>query len=444
MIDLSPEMVTIIMLGGVLLGVFTGFPLPYVMGAIALGVGYTIFGSAVVEIIYIRLWGTLTEFTLLAIPLFIFMGLMMERSGIADKLYEALHVCFGSVRGGLAISTVILGTILAATVGIIAASIAMLTLISLPSMVNRGYSKSLAAGTICASSGLGILIPPSIMLIVYGPMAGVSVGRLFFGAIIPGLILSALYIAYISIRCLLQRDAGPPIPVEERQTPLMKKIVMLTTAMVPPVILIMAVLGVIFLGIAPPTEAAAMGALCATLLAIAHRRFSFKVLKETALFTLKSSGFIFLVLAIAITFASVFIAGGGGRVIEDVILGIPGGRWGAFTGIMLVIFVLGKFIDWIGILFLTVPIIAPIVVEMGFDPLWFGIMVCVNLQMSLLTPPFAYAIFYLRAMASPDLGVTTGDIIRGILPYVALIIIALGLFIAFPQLILWLPGMMIG
>lgn len=443
MIDLSPEMVTIIMLGGVLVGIFIGFPLPYVMGSIALVVGYTVFGGAIVELIYARLWGTLTEFILLAIPLFIFMGLMMERSGIAEKLYDALYLCFGRVRGGLAISTILLGTVLAAIVGIIAASIAMLTLIALPSMVKRGYSKSLAAGTICAGSGLGILIPPSIMLIVYGPMAGISVGRLFFGAIIPGLILSALYIAYIIIRCLLQPDMAPPIPVTESQISFTRKTVILATALLPPVILIMAVLGVIFFGIAPPTEAAAMGALCATLLAIAHRRFSFKVLQETALLTLKSSGFIFLVLAVAITFASVFIAGGGGRVVEEAILAIPGGRWGAFIGIMLVIFVLGKFIDWIGILFLTVPIIAPIVADMGFDPLWFGIMVCVNLQTSLLTPPFSYAIFYLRAMAAPELGVTTGDIMRGIVPYVVLIFIALGLFIAFPQLILWLPGMMI-
>jgi tripartite ATP-independent transporter DctM subunit len=413
------------------------------MGALALGVGYTIFGGAIVEVIYARLWGMLTEFILLAIPLFIFMGLMMERSGIADKLYEALYVCLGGVRGGLAISTIILGTILAATVGVIAASIAMLTLVSLPSMVKRGYDKSLATGVICAASGLGILIPPSIMLIVYGPMAGVSVGRLFFGAIIPGLILSALYISYVAIRCLLHRDVGPAVPIAERQVPFIKKTIMLASALVPPVILIGAVLGVIFLGIAPPTEAAAMGALCATLLAIAHRRFSFKVLAETALGTLKSSGLIFLLMAMAVTFAAVFIAGGGGHVVEGIILGIPGGRWGAFAGIMLVLFVLGKFIDWIGILFLTVPIIAPVVAEMGFDPLWFGIMVCVNLQTSLLTPPFAYAIFYLRAMAAPELGITSANIMWGIVPFVGLIIIALAFLIAFPEAILWLPDLMI-
>ena len=443
MIDLSPELVTIIMMGGVFLGVLTGYPLGFIVGALALAVGYTVFGGQVVDVIYSRIYGIMTNYIILAVPLFVFMGVMLERSGIAEKLYDALYVWLGGFRGGLAIVTVLMGTILAATVGIIAASITMLTLVALPSMMKRGYSKSLATGAITSGGCLGILIPPSIMLVLYGPMAGISVGKLFFGAFLPGFTLSGLYVIYIGLRSFFQPHIAPPVPVEERQIPFLKKTWMLIVALGPVAILIMSVLGVIFLGIAPPTEAAGVGAFIATMLTIAYRRFSWQVLKEVALITMRSCGFIFLIVSMAVAFTAVFLGGGGREVMQDVIMSAPGGKWGVFAIIMVIILFMGMFIEWIGIVYIMVPIITPIAEAAGFDILWFSIMICVNLQMAFMTPPFASGIFICRGACDPKMGITMGDIIRGVLPHVALIMIGLTIFTLVPEIITWLPGQMI-
>jgi len=443
MIELSPELLAAIMLGGVLVGVLTGYPIGIVIGALTLIVGFIEFGTAVGEVIYPRMYELLLNYTILAVPLFVFMGTMLERSGITEKLYDALYLWLGGLRGGLAIVTVLIGTILAACVGIIAASITMLTLVALPSMLKRGYGKSLATGSICAGGCLGILIPPSIMLVLYGPMAGISVGKLFFGAFIPGFILSALYCVYIVLRGFFQPAMAPSVPVEERKVPFLKKTTMLLTSLVPPVILIMAVLGVIFFGVAPPTEAASMGALAATLLAIAYRRFNWQVLKDVTLITFRVSGFILLIATMAYAFVGVFIGGGGGDVVKELILAAPGGRWGVFAVIMFIVFILGMFMDWLPIVFIMVPIVTPIGEALGFHPVWFAIMVCVNLQMCFMTPPFAAGIFICKGACAPEWGVTMGDIIRGVIPFVILIMVGLGLLAVFPQLILWLPGMMI-
>jgi len=443
MTELSPEIITVLMFGGVLLGVLTGFPLAIPIGGVGVIFGFALFGVPVFDLIYSRVFALVTDYTLLAVPLFVFMGSMLERSGIAERMYGALYLWLGGFRGGLAIITVIIGTIMAACVGVIAASITMLALIALPAMVKRSYSKSLASGSICAGGCLGILIPPSIMLVIYGPMAWISVGQLFMAAFVPGLVLSGLYISYITIRCLFQPEIAPAVPVEERRVPFIKKTTMLITSLLPTAVLILSVLGVIFFGIAPPTEAAAVGAFVATVLAIVYRRFSWSVLKETALGTVKLTAMVLLIGSCSTAFVSVFLSAGGGKVVEGFIMAAPGGRWGSFVIIMVICFLLGMFIDWIGILFVMVPILAPIAPALGFDPLWFGMMICVNLQMSFMTPPFAYAIFFLKGTADPALGVTTADIIRGVIPFVILIMVGLGLCIAFPQLILWLPGMMI-
>ena len=443
MIDLSPELVTIIMMGGVFLGVLTGYPLGFIVGALALAVGYTVFGPQVVDVIYSRIYGIMTNYIILAVPLFVFMGVMLERSGIAEKLYDALYVWFGGLRGGLAIVTVLMGTILAATVGIIAASITMLTLVALPSMMKRGYSKSIATGAITSGGCLGILIPPSIMLVLYGPMAGISVGKLFFGAFLPGFTLSALYVVYIGLRSFFQPHIAPAVPPEERKISFFKKTWMLLIALGPVAILIMSVLGVIFLGIAPPTEAAGVGAFIATVLTIVYRRFSWRVLKEVAIITMRSCGFIFLIVTMAVAFTAVFLGGGGREVMQDLILSAPGGKWGVFAIIMLIILIMGMFIEWIGIVYIMVPIITPIAEAAGFDILWFSIMVCVNLQMAFMTPPFASGIFICRGACDPKLGISMGDIIRGVLPHVGLIIIGLVIFTRFPQIITWLPAQMI-
>ena len=442
--ELSPELVTIIMLGGVLVFVMTGFPLAYVIGAIGVVMGIFLCGlGGVGEIFVLRTYRLMSNYVLFAVPLFVFMGSMLERSGIIEKLYSTLYLWLGGFRGGLAVVTVLVGTVMAATVGVITASVTLLTLVALPSMIKRGYSKSFAAAACTAGGILGILIPPSIMIVVYGPMAEISVGKMFFGAFIPGFTLAIGYTAYIVIRAHVQPDIGPPVPKEERAIPFMKKTGMLVVSMVPPAILIMSVLGVIFFGIASPTEAAAAGALMATILTIAYRRFSLTVLKDVMTTTLRLSGFILLVGCMSFAFVGVFLGYGCGEVVTDFILGMPGGKWGAFGIIMFMVFLLGFFIDWIGILFIMVPIITPIFEELGFDPIWAAVMVCVNLQTSFMTPPFAMGIYICRGAADPSLGIVVMDIIRGIIPYVLIVLVVLVLLVIFPQLITWLPGLMI-
>jgi tripartite ATP-independent transporter DctM subunit len=444
MIELSPEILTILLLGGVVVGALTGYPIGLVLGGLALLLGYGIWGHLVFDVIFARVYdGILVNYVLVAVPLFIIMGSMIGHSGLAEKMFDALYLWLGGVRGGLAVGVLTMGTVLAACIGTISAEVTMLTIVTLRPMINRGYSKSLATGTICAGGCLGILIPPSVMLVIYGPMAVISVGKLFMGAFGPGLLLSASYISYILLRCLIQPKIAPAVPVEERRVSFIKKTYMLIVAMAPTVLLIMGVLGVIFLGIAPPTEAAAAGAFIATILVIAYGKFSWGIVKEVTLFTVKTVGFIMLIAAMAAAFTSVFMGGGCGDVLKETILAVPGGRWGAFGSIMFIIFILGFFVNWIAIIFIVIPIITPIGAALGFDSLWFAIMVCVNLQMGFMTPPFAFAIFYVRGAASPDLGVTMADIIRGVIPFVLIIMFVLVLCVIFPEIILWLPGQMI-
>lgn len=444
MIDISPGLVTLIMILGVFVGILVGYPLALPIGALGLIMGVLVIGpKATFDLSYTRVFSILTNYILLAVPLFIFMGDMLEKSGIASSLYDALYLWLGGLKGGLALITVLVGTIMAACVGIIAASVTMLALVGIPSMVKRGYNKSLAAGSVCAGGTLGILIPPSIMLVVYGPMSGLSVGKLFMGAFMPGFLLSALYLIYIFIRCQLEPEMGPPVPREERGVPLGKKVGMLAKSLVPPSILVISVLGVIYMGVAAPTEAAGIGAFAATVLAIIYRKFSFKVLLDTATSTMKLSGMIFLISSLSFAFVGIFIRVGGGEVVSQFLLAMPGGRWVIFGLIMFLVFFLGFFIDWMGIVFIMVPIITPIGTALGFDPLWFGLMVCVNLQTSFMTPPFAYAIFIIRGVSPPELGLTMGDIMRGVVPFVIMILIGIVLCIAFPEIILWLPGKMI-
>lgn len=441
--ELSKELIAALMLGGLLVGVLTGFPLAFVMGAVAVFFGFMVWGGGVSQLLYTRIFMVLSNYVILAVPLFVFMGLMLERSGITEKLYDALYLWLGPFRGGLAIATVLIGTILAACVGIIAASVTMLSVIAVPSMVKRGYSKSLATGATCAGGSLGILIPPSIMLVFYGPMAGISVGKLFFAAFPAGLLLSVLYVSYIAIRSFVQPSIAPSVPSEETAVSFTKKTRVLLYSLAPPVILILAVLGTIFFGIAAPTEAAGVGAFVATLLALVYGRLNWRVLKETGLLTVKSCGMIFLFVVMSIAFVGVFIGAGGNEVVANVILATPGGKWGAFAAIMVITFILGMFIDWLGIVFIMVPIITPLTEVLGFDPLWFSMMIIVNLQMSFMTPPYAPAIFICRGAVPEELGIVTADIIRGILPFVLLVVVGLGLFIAFPQILLWLPAQMI-
>jgi len=371
------------------------------------------------------------------------MGIMVEKSGVSKQLFDTLYLWLGGVRGGLAVATIWFGTILAATVGVIAASVTMLGLIALPSMLQRGYSKELSTGACCAGGSLGILIPPSIMLIFYGPMANISVGQLFMAAFPAGFLLSALYTAYILVRCKLRPLEAPVLPPEERNVPMRHKLYLLVTGLLPTVILILAVLGSIFLGIAAPTEAAAVGALAATIMVAAYRRLNFRVIKETCFATAGTFSMVFIVVVGATFFTSIFLGLGCGDVVNSFVLATPGGKWGALLVIMFIIFVLGMLIDWMGIVLIMIPIVTPIASAVGFDPLWFSMMIIVNLQMSFISPPFAYAIFFLKAVTTTEQGIDTGHIIRGAVPYIGMIVIALTLMVIFPEIVTWLPGQMI-
>lgn len=442
MIDASPEAITLVMVVGLLVGVATGFPLGLVLGGIAMATGLLFWSPVIFPMFYERLYGTTINFTFLAVPLFIFMGVIVERSGVSTKLFHALYLWLGPLPGGLAIATIFFGTILAATVGVVAASVTMLGLIAMPAMLSRGYGKELASGACCAGGTLGILIPPSVMLIFYGPMANISVGQLFFAAFLPGFLLSALYCIYIAIWARIRPEQGPPMPREERTVPLGDRLRLLATSLFPPTALVAAVLGSIFFGIATPTEAAAVGSLAAVLMAAAYRNLTWTVLRESILQTASTFSMVFIVVVGAQFFVGVFLGLGCGNVVTDIVLAVPG-KWGSFLMVMVTVFILGMFIDWMGIVLIVIPIVSPIAVALGFDPLWYAMMIIVNLQMSFLSPPFAYSIFFLKAVTTPEMNVDTSHIIRGVIPFIVLIGVALVVMAVFPQIITWLPGQML-
>ncbi len=443
MIDLSAEAVTVIMLVGLVALLITGFPLAFAVGTVGLAVGILTKGFHTVDLIYIQLFEHAHGYTLLAAPMFVYMGYMLESTGIAEGMYQALYLFMGRLRGGLAIITVVVGTVLAACVGVIGASVTMLAIVALPAMVKRGYSRSLAAGTVCASGTLGILIPPSIMLVVYGPMAALSVGKLFMAAFIPGFILAGLYALYIAIRCLVQPGAGPGAPPDTVQVSLLKRFLVVVRAALPPAFVIMSVLGSIFFGLASPTEAAAFGGFATTVLVIIYRKLTWSSLIDALTGTMRVTGMIFLIVVLSVAYTAVFLSLGGGDVVAEAIVGTPGGRWGAFAVIMFIVFILGMFLDWIGIVFIMVPILAPTIIALEFNPLWFAMMVVINLQTGFMSPPFATSIFYLRGAAAPELGVEYGHIIKGVYPFITIVLVVITLCVFFPQIVLWLPGQMI-
>jgi tripartite ATP-independent transporter DctM subunit len=445
MFDLGPEAIALLMMGSVFVIVLTGYPLAFSFGALALYSGLTFMGlEATSRLLYERMFSMFTNYILLSVPLFIFMGNMLERSGIAERLYDAIYVWFGGLRGGLAITTIVIGAILAACVGVIAAPCAMLAVVALPAMVNRGYTKSLASGSVCAAGSLGILIPPSVMLVVYGPMAEISVGKLFFGAFVPGFLLAFCYCVYILLRGYIQPHSAPALPPEERTVPFWPRTKRLVVSVAPTALLVASVLGSIFFGIAPPTEAASVGALCAVLLTLMYRTLTWKALVETTVLTMRMSSFILLIAAAANAFTGVFLAAGGGQGIKNLILAMPGGKWGFFLIIHLIVFLLGFFIDWIGIVFIIVPIISPIVPTVGFDPVWFALLLCINMQTAFMTPPFASAIFFVMGSAPKELNITMRDIIMGVIPFILIVLAVVTMCVLFPQIVLWLPNQMIG
>ncbi|MFH1016400.1 MAG: TRAP transporter large permease subunit [Chloroflexota bacterium] len=444
MIEFSPPVVVILMFSLLLIPIFLGFPLAFSLFGSALIVGFLAFGTKIFFILYSQAFGILTNYILVAVPMFIFMGIMVEESGIGKALFETLELWLYKLRGHLAIVVVLTGTALAACTGIIAGSVVMLGMIAVPHMMEKGYNKELATGCICAAGTLGILIPPSVMLIVYGTTAEISVGRLLFGAVGPGFLLSALYLTYIIVACLINPQLAPSVHAEAGpQVSWGRRVWLLFTSAVPIVALVVSVLGVIFLGIAAPTEAAAVGAFIATVLALLRKGLTWSGFRKVALQTARTTGMIGVVAIGALCFVGVLLRLRGAQVISDFILAAPGGAWGIFAIIMLIVFVLGMFIDWLGIAFIMVPLITPIAAKLGFDKVWFAIMVCTMLQTAFLSPPFALAIFFLKGVIPDKYGITMGHIIRGVVPFIALILVGLGLCVAFPEIITWIPSKMI-
>ncbi len=438
---MSPEFLSIAMFVVLLLAVFLGHPLGITLGGLGVIFGILGYGPGAFFILANKTYGLMTNYVLVAIPLFILMAQFLDKSGIAESLYESMYIVLGPIRGGLALATIVVCTVFAATTGIIGASVVAMGLLAAPSMLKKGYQKELTAGVITAGGTLGILIPPSIMLVVYGGLIGMSVGKLFLAAIFPGLILSFLYLIYTWIYCtFINPDAGPPISKEEaKKYSAKEKLLMVAKSMFPPIFLIFAVLGSIAGGIATPTEAAGLGCVGALLLALFNKRLDITMLKEAGYATLKITCMVMLIFVGANFYTSVFMGLGGGDVFTELLFSISSNKWVILGIMMFIIFLLGMFVDWLGILLLCVPIFTPIAVnQLHFDPLWFAMVVCVNLQMSFLTPPFGYALFYLKGVA-PE-GMTMAHIYRGIIPFVALQIIGLTLCFIFPEIITWLPN----
>ena len=442
MIDMSPELITILMFVGLLIGLFMGHPLAFVLGGLAVIFGFLGWGPSVFYIFMNRIWGTMDNYVLLAIPLFIFMAQLLDRSGVAEDLFEALRYLMGQTKGGIALAVIAVSTVFAACTGIIGASVVTMGLLAIPMMRKYGYDDELSYGSICAGGTLGILIPPSIMLVVMASQATLSVGKLFAGAIFPGFILSALYMGYIAIRCFLKPELGPPISREERaKVTNLQVAMMVLKSLVPPMVLILGVLGSIFLGVATPTEASGVGAFLAFLMVVAYRKFSWQGLYQAVMQTAKTTTMVIMILCGATCFTGVFLGVGGGDVVTSFVMELGLGKWGTFWVMMAIVFLLGMFIDWIGIVLICFPLFLPIAKQLGFDPIWFVIMMAVNLQASFLTPPFGYALFYIKGV-DPE-GIDIRKVYRGIIPFVILMVIGLLICASFPDAIMWLPNLLI-
>lgn len=421
----------------VLLLLLTGYPVAFTLGGASIIFGLFTFGIEFFNLLPLRIWGIMNNYILIAVPLFIFMGVMFEKSGLAEDLLETMALLFGKLKGGLAISVLIVGAMLAAATGIVGATVVTMGVLSLPTMLKRGYNPKSACGIISASGTLGQIIPPSIVLVLLGSVLNISVGDLFMAAVIPGFILVALYLGWIILTTFLNPKDLPAMPMEDleifRTSNMYKKIV---GAFIAPVVLIIAVLGSIFAGIASPTEAAAIGAFGATLLTIFRKKFSLKTLNDVMVQTTRLTSMAFLILVGASAFGLVFRGMGGDRYLTELISGIEPHHF--LLIVMLIIFVAGFFIDFIEITFIIVPVVAPIFVHLGIDLLWVGILIAINLQTSFLTPPFGFALFYLKGVAPPS--VKTSHIYKGIMPYVAIQLFALFLIILFPEIALWFPN----
>ena len=446
---------------GICLFLLAGYPVAFTLAGSALGFGWLgyaldLFDPAFLDALPNRLFGIMTNDTLIAVPLFVFMGVMLERSRVAENLLDTMSALFGRLPGGLGISVTLVGMLLAASTGIVGATVVTMGLLSLPTMLRRGYDPALSTGTICASGTLGQIIPPSIVLVLLGDVVSaayqqaqlasgvyspetVSVGDLFAGALLPGVLLVALYLSYLVAIAIAHPQRTPALPEDTLQAlrgPAFAARV--AKALMPPLMLIVAVLGSIMAGLATPTEAASVGAVGAIVLAIAQRRFTLAILRAVTRSTMEVTSMVFLILIGASVFSLVFRGFGGDELVADLLSDLPGGTLGAMLVVMLLMFVLGFVLDFIEITFVVVPIVGPVLLSMGLDPVWLGVMLALNLQTSFLTPPFGFALFYLRGVAPAE--VTTRQIYRGVAPFIAIQLLMLAVLAWWPALATWLPG----
>ena len=424
-------MIGIVMFFAALVMLLFGFPVAFTFGGVALIFGVWAEGMDIFAFMPFRIQSIMENVVLMAVPLFVFMGIVLQKTKLAEQLLESMGKLFGGVRGGLAISTVLVGALLAASTGVVGASVVAMGLISLPVMLKYQYDKSLACGTICASGTLGQIIPPSIILIILGDVMGIPVGDLFEAAVGPGFILIFAYIAYIVVYSWLRPESAPALPLDDDLDSRQQQYVKAIKSIIPPLALILVVLGSIFAGIATPTESSALGCVGALVLSVFYRQFSWKMVYDSALETVKVSAMVFAILLGATAFSMAFTYTGGDYIVEEVLSGLPGGATGFLLLSMLAILVLGFFIDFVEISFIIVPILAPVADALGIAPVWFAILIAMNLQTSFLTPPFGFSLFYLKGVSPPS--VTTVDIYKGVVPFILIQVAVVISILLFPD-----------
>ncbi len=433
---MSIEILTLLFFGSLLFFLILGLPLAFVLGGVSVIFLYFTWGFDSFYMVASQIWGTMGSFTLVAIPLFVFMAMILERTGVARDLYRMMHLWFGGLRGGLAIGTLVICAIFAAMVGISGAAVVAMGTIALPSMLERGYDRKMALGVINTGGGWGILIPPSILMILYALITGVSVGQMFAAGIMPGVLLMVMTVIYILVRSTLQPHLAPALPPEERGT-WPEKLRTLRAVLLPIGVVVM-VLGSIIGGITTPTEAAAMGVLGSLISAAVYRQLKWSILQEAAIRTFKLTGMIMWILFAAHAFSAAYQSMGAQELIEGMMQYIPGGPWGIIIAMMVIIFFLAMVLDPVGIMLITLPVFMPIVKSLGFDPIWFGILFVINMEIGYKTPPFGFNLFYLKGVVPP--GITMKDIYTSVVPFVIIEILAIAIIMVFPEIATWLPG----
>lgn len=436
------EYFALAMFPAILFALFVGFPVALSLMGVALGFGLITFGPSVIFQFAEKVDSVASNFVLAAVPLFVFMGSMLERSGVAERLFEAVHLWTRRLPGGLAVGTIVMCVIFAASTGVIGATETVVGLLAIPIMMKYAYHKGLISGTICAGGSLGTIIPPSVVVVVLGPVADVSVGDLFVGMLFPGLLMANLYILYIVFRCIVHPADGARIPPSPDDPALSEKLLISLKALLPPLLLIFAVLGSIMFGWAAPTEAAGMGAFGAIILTLFYGQFSWSVLQEALVKTVKVTCMIMLILLGGSMFSGVFIASGGVVLVQQIIENSALTDWATLGVFLIISFIAGFVLEWISILLIFIPVFIPVVKAMGFDPVWFCVLFLIIIQTSYLTPPMAPAIFYLRGISPPE--ITLQHMFRGMIPFIVLQIIALCVVMMFPQIVLWLPDQLLG